>query len=104
MSDQTHITIRRTTSYADRLRAYKIVVDGAVAGTVQAGQPVTIPVTPGRHSLCMRIDWCGIPFEALTEESVTFQCGSSLANWRDFMMFFYVLFRPREYLWLRRAA
>ena len=107
MSDQAQITVRRTTSYADHLRAYKIVVDGALVGTVQAGQSVTLPITPGKHSLRLRIDWCAseeIPFEAQPEEPIIFECGSSLANWRVFMMFFYVLFRPRKYLWLRRAA
>ncbi len=107
MSDQTQITVRRTTSYADRLRAYKIVLDGALVGTVRAGQSATVSTTPGRHSLVLRIDWCGseeVSFEARTGEHITFECGSSLAGWRVLLAIVYMIFRTREYLWLRRAA
>jgi len=107
MSVETQITVRRTTSYADRLRAYKVLVDGALAGTVRADQSVSIPITPGRHTLVLRIDWCGsqeIPFEARAGEHVTFECGSSFAGRRVFLAAFYVFFRTQDYLWLRRAA
>ena len=59
MEDQAQITVRRTTSYADRLRAYKIKIDGVITGAVRAHESVTIPVSSGRHSLVIRIDWCG---------------------------------------------
>jgi hypothetical protein len=107
MGEQTQITVRRATSYADRLRAYKIMLDGVLVGPVRARQSVTIPVAPGRHSLVLRIDWCGseeIPFEVHPGEHITFECGSSLTGWRIFLGIVYVLFRTREYLWLRRAA
>jgi hypothetical protein len=107
MSDETRLTVHRTTSYADRLRAYKVIVDGSLAGTVGAGQSVSIPMTPGRHTLVLQIDWCGseeIPFEARTGEHVTFECGSSLAGWRVFLAAYYFLLRTQDYLWLRRAT
>jgi hypothetical protein len=107
MSDQTQIIIRRSASYADCLRAYQIVLDGAVVGSVRARQSVTIPVAPGVHSLTLRIDWCGsaeIPFEVHPGENVAFECGSSLTGWRILLVIPYVLFWKQEYLWLRRAA
>lgn len=107
MSDQTQITVRRTTSYADRLRAYKVKVDGVVVGSVRARESVTVPVAPGRHSLVLRIDWCGseqIDFEVQPGENVFFECGSSLAGWRVLLALFYIIFRTHHYLWLRRAT
>ena len=106
MSDQTQITVRRTTSYADRLRAYKVKVDGVVVGLVRARESITVPVSPGRHSLVIRIDWCGseqIDFEAQSGEHVRFECGSSLTGWRLLLVVFYITFWTRQYLWLRRA-
>ena len=107
MSDEAHITIQRGKSYADRLRAYKVVVDGVVVASVRAGQSVTVPVSAGSHALGLRIDWCGseeLQFEVRTGERITFECGSSLAGWRVWLALLYVIFRTREYLWLRRAT
>ena len=104
MDDRAHITIRRVTNYADRLRAYKVVVDGVTLGALRAGQSVTVPVLPGRHRLKLRIDWCGSrehEFEAQAGEQLSFECGSSLAGWRIFLALPYILFRTNEYLWLR---
>jgi hypothetical protein len=87
MSDQAQITVRRKTSYPDRLRAYKVRLDGVVVGSVRARDSVTIPVPPGKHSLVLRIDWCGseqIDFEARPDEQIVFECGSSLTGWRMF--------------------
>ena len=106
MNDNAHITIRRGKSYTDWLRAYKVTLDGAVAASVRAGQSVTVPVAAGRHTFGLRIDWCGsedLQFEVRPGEHATFECGSSLAGWRIVLFFVYVLFRTREYLWLRRA-
>jgi hypothetical protein len=108
MSDEAHITIQRDKSYADRLRAYKVAVDGVVVASVRAGQSVTVPVSAGGHTLGPRIDWCGseeLQFKAQAGERITFECGSSLTGltgWRALLALFYVLFRT-QYLWLRRA-
>jgi len=107
MSDEAHIIIQRGKSYADSWRAYKVAVDGVVVASVRAGQLVTIPVSAGSHTLGLRIDWCGseeLQFEARAGERITFECGSSLAGWRSLLAIVYVLFRTRQYLWLRRAA
>ena len=106
MSEQTQITVRRTTNYADRLRAYKVRVDDQVLGSVRAGESVTIPVSPGRHSLMLRIDWCGceqIDFQVQPGEQVYFECGSSLTSWRIVLVLYYIVFNTHQYLWLRQA-
>lgn len=101
------ITIKRTTSYPDRLRAYKIKVDGMVVGSARAGETVTIPVSPGAHSIVLRIDWCGsdkVDFDIQADGSVFFECGSNLSGWRMILALFYVIFKTHCYLWLRRTT
>lgn len=107
MSDQTQITVRRTTSYPDRLRAYKIKVDDVVVGAVRARESFTIPISPGRHSIVLQIDWCGseqIDFEARPGERILFDCGNNLTGSAVFWVLFYIVFRPHQYLWLRRPV
>ena len=107
MSDQAQITVRRTTNYPDRLRAYKVKLDGVVIGSVRARESVTVPVAPGRHSVVLRIDWCGseqIDFEVQPGQHLFFECGSNLVGWRVLLALFYILFRTHQYLWLRQAT
>jgi hypothetical protein len=103
MSDQAQITVRRTNNYPDRLRAYKVKVDGVVVGSVRARESATVRITPGRHSLALRIDWCGseqIDFDVQSNEHVLFECGNS----RGISALFYMIFRTRQYLWLSRVT
>jgi hypothetical protein len=43
----------------DRTRAYQILVDGTVKGTVQAGEELSLALPPGRHTVRARRDWTG---------------------------------------------
>jgi hypothetical protein len=107
MSNETQITVQRTTSYVDRLRAYKIKIDDVVVGKLKARDSVTIPLTPGRHSIVLRIDWCGsetIDFEVQPGEHVIFECGSSLQGWRVLLALLYITFLANQYLWLRKTS
>jgi hypothetical protein len=107
MNNQTEITLRRKTSYLDRLRSYKVKLDGGVIGSVRANQSMTLPISPGRHSIVLRIDWCGskqVDFEIHQGEHVFFECGSNLAGWRILLTPFYIIFRTQQYLWLRNTA
>jgi hypothetical protein len=108
MSEQTQITVRRMTSYPDRLRSYKVKVGGEVLGKLWARESLTVPVSPGRHSLVLRIDWCGsepIDFNLQPGEHALFECGSNMTVWNVlWLSVYYVFFRPRQYLWLRREV
>jgi hypothetical protein len=61
------IRIKRDSGYADRLRAYKVVLDGDVIAEIRNGQQLDLDVPPGRHRLQLKIDWCRsncVDFEA----------------------------------------
>ena len=75
------ITISRDSGYADRIRSYKVAVDGAEIGTIGNGESKTFSIQPGPHKLVLKIDWCStntVSFDLPSEGSVNFECGSNL--------------------------
>ena len=106
-TDDVEITIRRLTGYPDRLRSYKIKIDGIEQGFLRPRETLTLSVRAGAHTLSAAIDWCGsnqLPFQAVPGKPLTFECGNSLRGWRLLLVSVYVLFRKNEYLWVRPAA
>ena len=96
------IQIIRGKGYADAVRAYKIELDGQLVGEIRQGATVEHNLTPGSHSLRLKIDWCSsntVEFSNNSEETVTFECGN---NTNPMFAIFYVLFSRDKYLWLRR--
>ena len=53
------LVVRRAhASWADRARKYRVLVDGGQRAEIGDDETVQIPVTPGRHVIRMKIDWC----------------------------------------------
>jgi len=52
------ITLSRGTGYADRLRSYRVMLDGKEIGRIGNGETKSFPVGPGQHELVVKIDWC----------------------------------------------
>ena len=59
-SPQLVIT-RPSGKYRDRIRRYRIEVDGSRAGTIGPGEELVIPIATGAHTVQARIDWTGSP-------------------------------------------
>lgn len=56
------ITVQRlAVAYMDRMRSYTVVVDGYERAAVKNGESATIALEAGRHTVAMKIDWCGSP-------------------------------------------
>jgi len=94
------VRITRSSSYADRLRAYQILIDGREAGRVKAGQSVEISVSPGTHSVVAKIDWCGsntINFDVGAGQPACFECASNLQGPRILLALVYVVFMINRY-------
>ena len=53
------LEIRRDSGYADRLRAYEVVIDQSVVGDIRDGEVRRFPVSCGEHNLRIKISWCG---------------------------------------------
>lgn len=99
------IRLKRDSGYADRMRAYKVILDGKEVAKIRNGQQIELDVAPGNHELYLKIDWCQsnrIEFE-LNENIVDFECGSSLRGkrfWIPFIELYYITFKRKEYMWL----
>ena len=101
------IRVKRSTSYVDRIRAYRILVDGQEMARLDAGQSVDLPVVSGRHTIVAKIDWCSSPTLNVTicdGETVNFECGSNLRGLRIFLAIIYVLFLRDQYLSLIQVS
>jgi len=100
------LTIVRDTGYADRLRRYKVIVDGTSIGEVGNGETRRFSVSPGLHRVSLKIDWCGskaVSFNLDEGEGLTLQARSSLRGSRLLGALWYVLFAPNSYILLERT-
>lgn len=74
------IRVRREKSaWANRFRAFRVVVNGVERTTVKNGSTVDIPIEPGQFSVQARIAWCGSPTMTSTvedEQTVTVVVGN----------------------------
>ena len=101
------ITINRDSGYVDRIRAYKVVLDGNVVGKIKNGQQIKLDVAPGNHQIYLKIDWCRsntVEFE-IDEDIIDFECGSSLRGskfWIPFVELIYIISKRNQYIWLRK--
>lgn len=101
------LTITRDSGYADRLRAYQVVLDGERIGEIRNGETKEFSIGPGKHALSLKIDWCGsetIDFVVAPEEKPAFQVKSGLRGKRVFLSLWYVLFARNSYLRLERTS
>lgn len=94
------VAVRRDVGWADRLRAYRIVIDGVEVGQLRQGEELRHDLTDGPHTLSAEIDWCGggpISIDGSAAE----QCvvvRNALRGWRIWLVLVYVVFLPRRYL------
>jgi hypothetical protein len=67
----------------DRLRAYSIVVDSHVVGTIRPAQTLDLPVARGTHSVQIAIDWARSPaigVDVASGETVHLRCAPNTAQ------------------------
>ena len=101
------LKIVRDSGYADLVRFYEIVLDGKRVGKLWNGDTTELTVAPGRHSLLIRIDWCGsktIQFTVDEGSSILFEVKNTCRGLRLALALWYVLFAKNSYLRLTRVA
>jgi hypothetical protein len=95
------LNIVRDSGYADRLRAYKVIVDGKTAGEIRNGETKEFPISSGQHELSLKIDWCGsktIRFTVADGDVLRFDAKSNLRGPRVLALAWYALFAWSSYL------
>jgi hypothetical protein len=101
------LKIVRDSGYADKLRFYEIVLDVKRVGKIWDGDTTELTVSPGQHSLSIRIDWCGsetIPFTVEEGSSILFEIKNNCRGVRVLSALWYFLFAHNSYLRLTRVA
>ena len=95
MRDTSSVRVSRTSAvWRDRLRRYRIEVDGLTVGCLFSGGMLEVPLAPGEHSVQVRIDWSGSPrlsFDLAPDRVASFECreaGSSLPTWKNLRQLF----------------
>ena len=99
------LRIIRDSGYADRLRAYQVIVDGKHVGDLRDGQTKEFPVSAGQRQLSLKIDWCGsktVSFSVAEDDTVTFHAKSNLRGPMVFAALWYALFDRHSYLTLEQ--
>ena len=101
------LTVVRDSGYADRLRAYQIILDGEKVGEVRDGETKQFFLAPGKHQLSLKIDWCKsktIDFTVTEADSLIFQAKSNLRGSRLLLALWYALFARSSYMLLERTS
>ena len=98
------ITIRRSSSYADHLKNYTVMIDGVAAGKIADGEEKAFAIAAGEHTIYMKIDWCRsakLKFVA-SQEDIRFVCSSNLRGIRMVMAIFFAFLFWWRYIKLER--
>jgi hypothetical protein len=106
LADGKIIRIKRDSGYADRLRAYKVFLDGDVVGEIYNGQLFELKVIQGKHRLQLKIDWASsniVDFE-MNDRDLEFQCGSNLRGFKILLAIFYGTIFPNQCIWLKAES
>lgn len=100
----TRLRLTRDRGYVDIARAYEVIVNGTVVGTIRNGGQFECDIPSGRCSVQLRVDWCGsniIEIEATEGEVAEIECGSNLRGWKLFRASKVMRESPNEWIWLR---
>jgi hypothetical protein len=90
-------------AWRDRLRKYRIVVDGRMSGKIARAETVVIDVPPGEHQVELRLDvFAGSrPLTvSVPSDGVHLVCGP---NYETFPLLatVFALFRPKQWAYLK---
>jgi hypothetical protein len=88
---------RNAAPWRDKLRRYKVVLDGKPIGKIADGGVEEFSIEPGSHTLRIKLDWAGSPtieFEVGAGESVSWSCRPGGGAWSGLG----ALLTPRQYI------
>lgn len=92
---------REPVAWADRFRAYTLLIDGAPGGTIKHGETLEVELSAGDHRVQMQIDWCHS--RALTVNGASDVDLRCRANANPFLALLYITMWADDYIRLERA-
>lgn len=96
------ITVSRPKQFADRIRAYKIKIDGNKISEIKAGESITISIPENSSIIQANVDW-GLSNEMNVSDlsqsdNLTIKNSFSHKLWIPFVAFYYITFARKKYL------
>ena len=102
MADAT-LVLARPKAYVDKVRAYKIMLDGQEIGRIKEGAEESLTIPSGSHELQLKIDWALSPvvrFDAADGHVVKFTCKPRP---NPFTVLYYATIARKNYISLEPA-
>ncbi len=82
---KTKIIITRKSEWKNRLRAYSVLIDGAVAGSISNGSSEEYAVAPGEHKVQCKLSWYSSEETSISlkQDEIMYLkvCGSAKLYW-----------------------
>jgi hypothetical protein len=101
----SEVIVRRQKAFRqDRLRNYRVYVDGTEVTKVANGMEARIPVSAGEHWVILRIDWCRsnpVKIQLQAGEVAILECGP---NATPLLALLFITILRDRYLWLRLSS
>ena len=102
------IRISRKAAFQDRFRAYKIVLDDEEIGTIRANETREFEVSPGKHTLVIKIDWATSNTIEFThgekDKILDFEVSGGMKGWRILLAILYTSIWSNQYLLLEQKT
>ena len=97
------IVIDRKAGLGDKLREYKIYIDGQIVDSIAEDETKTLNLEKGKHELLLKIDWARsnmVCFELEDDEILHFTCRSAATPVRLVFSLFAIIFLWKNWITL----
>ncbi|CAM3131083.1 hypothetical protein PALU110988_03705 [Paenibacillus lupini] len=94
------LELKRTSQYANKLRTYKVYLNGVIHEKIADGQTMRYELEPGNYELYLSIDWCGsnrYSFCIQENETIQLKCGGV----NSLLTLYYIIFDRNNYLYIK---
>jgi hypothetical protein len=100
------IRLTRKETDVDKIRAYRIFIDGVYRGDIKNGEVKEFQVENGKRTICAKIDWCGSgDYVYEVNDLLELEVGPTLTK-NDIhnipRAMLYISFLRKRYLWFER--
>ena len=94
---------RRKALWQDCARNYRVLIDGNEVAKISNGADISIPVSPGKHVIQLKIDWGRSKKIEVNIELGNVQRLECGPNANPFLVLVYITVLRGNYIWLRNA-
>ncbi len=96
-----NVTLIRGVDPTNYMRSFSVILDGNSVTSIKSGETIHIPLTPGEHTIRLKVDWCRseeLTFSLNEGTNTELHCGSTYNDWRCMIMPF---IKPSSYVYVR---